>query len=141
MKKKTIISIMVIICMLFSVATVLAAKTAKDVLNEKLSEKNDIVYAVTKAIQEGTNAKEIVRAAIEMHHSACLVIVTAVKAGANLELVILGAVEAGATSDVISKCTLENEGLGYTPDMPSPPSIRTDCVGCGGRRVISPFAF
>lgn len=115
-------------------------RPAKEVLEEKLKEKNDIVYAVTEAIKDKCDAREIVRAAIEMHHAPCLVIATAIKAGANHEQVILGSMEAGATSDVIAKCSLENEGLGYTPDMPSPPSIRTNCIGCG-RTTVSTFRF
>lgn len=120
--------------------TVCGTMTAKESLEAKLKEKNDIVYAVTATIKEGCNAKEIVRAAIEMHHAPCLVITTAIQAGANHEQVILGSIQAGATSDVIAKCSLENEGLGYTPNMPSPPSIRTNCIGCG-RTTVSTFRF
>lgn len=140
MKTRKVLVLALSVLVIFALASISSALTAKEVLEAKLKEKNDIVYAVTQSIKEGYNAKEIVRAAVEMHHAPCLVIVTAIQAGANHEQVILGSIQAGATSDVIAKCSLENEGLGYTPVMPSPPSIRTNCIGCG-RTAVSPFRF
>jgi hypothetical protein len=86
-----------------------SAKTTQEILSEKYAMQNDIAFAIKSAINEGLDARAIVRTAIKMKHKACDVIHAALEAGANSEQVISGALESGLSPDVVARCGMEAE--------------------------------
>jgi hypothetical protein len=129
--------------LLVSVA-VFASQDAKDKLYENDGQRH-ICSAVKTTIQEGMSSLDVVRTAIELGNSPCLMVKCAIYGGGDLKQIISGAMQAGATSDVVSRCAIdagadsrevsaslmqagvslcyfEPEGLPYTPpaDNPAP---------------------
>jgi hypothetical protein len=143
-KKRYIGIIIAVSSFLLVSMPVFASQAVKDKLYGNNGQRN-ICGAVKTTIEQGMNNRDVVRTAIELGNSPCLVVKCAIYGGGDLKQIISGAMEAGATSDVVSRCAIdagansrevsasllqagislcyfEPEGLPYTPpgDNPAP---------------------
>lgn len=94
--------------LLFVSAPVFASQN--QAVRNKLYENNgrkDICTAVQATIGQGIGADAVVRTAIQLGNSPCLVVKCAIYGGGNLKKIIAGAMQAGAPSDVVSKCAID----------------------------------
>jgi hypothetical protein len=131
------------------------ASSGSDTLKDMLSGGTggeSVCSSVKQAVGEGLNARDVVRAAVEMGHNACLVIKCAVYSGGSLENIIDGATDAGVACDVVSRCCMDAgvraeevatnlvrvcDGLGYS----EPPQTLTMPVFPADPPAISPHRF
>jgi hypothetical protein len=84
-----------------------AEVSVADALAKNNVDGKNICSSIQKSIQQEINAKDVVKTAIKLGHSACLVVKCAIAGGGKLADVIPGAIEAGATPDVISRCAID----------------------------------
>ena len=71
----------------------------------------NICKNIKKTIQESGDHRTVVRTAIELGHSACMVVKCAIDGGGKPDEVVAGAIEAGARPDVVTRCATD-AGLG-----------------------------
>ncbi len=129
----------------------------KDVLTRNNTGRIEICNVIKRSIQDGLDAKKIVRTNIMAGRDACYVIGCAIDGGGDLRLIITGAIEAGLTSDVVARCTLNAgaepagitgiyEGLGldfgYLDEEEDLMQAEIDPpAGSDGGRYFSPASF
>ena len=105
---RAFLSIAVPALLLFVSAPVFASQS--QAVRNKLYENNgrkDICTAVQATIGQGIGADDVVRTAIQLGNSPCLVVKCAIYGGGDLKKIISGAMQAGASSDIVSKCAID----------------------------------
>ena len=125
--------------------------------------KKNICTSVKESIAGGSDAKIVVRTAIELGHSACVVVQCALEGGGDPQSVLAGAIEAGARPEVVARCAID-AGMDadqvarilmdpnlrvsicyFQPERPAgsvlPPEPYPQDGEQRSRQVISPFTF
>lgn len=90
-----------------STAPVNAQEMEDQTLQDEIRVAKNVCDTIYKLLDEGVEAKKIVKTGIEIGHNSCLIIKCAISAGGDLEEIIFGAVQAGASADVIVRCSID----------------------------------